>query len=173
MARRVKLSSEVCLNSSPFWISPTGSGSPTFTIGNVGFFCAMKPVSRPQPPAPITPARPASSFPPAGYDIGGDEGYGHQLMDGMAEEGFYLQRFNNGSPAKHEHAIGKVSRLVARTSHCRSQSAQRASGSLVRFIFEAETRNRRSNFCRATKPRLKRKPVRSNGWNYQQNGMAG
>jgi hypothetical protein len=35
-----------------------------------------------------------------GYDIGGDEGYGHQLMDRMAEEGFYLQRFNNGSPAK-------------------------------------------------------------------------
>jgi hypothetical protein len=33
----------------------------------------------------------------AGYDIGGDEGYGHQLMDRMQEEGFYLQRFNNGS----------------------------------------------------------------------------
>jgi hypothetical protein len=31
----------------------------------------------------------------AGYDIG----YGHQLMDRMQEEGFYLQRFNNGSPA--------------------------------------------------------------------------
>jgi hypothetical protein len=31
-----------------------------------------------------------------GYDIGGDEGYGHQLMDRMQEEGFYLQRFNNG-----------------------------------------------------------------------------
>src|SRR5438309_3415306 len=30
----------------------------------------------------------------------GDEGYGHQLMDRMAEEGFYLQRINNGSPAK-------------------------------------------------------------------------
>jgi hypothetical protein len=27
-----------------------------------------------------------------GYDIGGDEGYGHQLMDRMQEEGFYLQR---------------------------------------------------------------------------------
>jgi hypothetical protein len=25
-----------------------------------------------------------------GYDIGGDEGYGHQLMDRMQEEGFYL-----------------------------------------------------------------------------------
>jgi phage terminase large subunit len=33
------------------------------------------------------------------YDVGGDEGYGHQLMDRMDEEGFYLQRFNNGSPA--------------------------------------------------------------------------
>src|SRR6266700_4026916 len=30
----------------------------------------------------------------------GDEGYGHQLMDRMAEEGFHLQRINNGSPAK-------------------------------------------------------------------------
>jgi hypothetical protein len=36
----------------------------------------------------------------AGYDIGGDEGYGHQLMDRMAEEGFHLQRFNNGQAAK-------------------------------------------------------------------------
>ena len=34
-----------------------------------------------------------------GYEIGGDEGYGHQLMDRMAEEGFYLKRVNNGSPA--------------------------------------------------------------------------
>jgi hypothetical protein len=34
------------------------------------------------------------------YQVGGDEGYGHQLMDRMAEEGFHLQRFNNGSPAK-------------------------------------------------------------------------
>jgi phage terminase large subunit len=34
-----------------------------------------------------------------GYQVGGDEGYGHQLMDRMQEEGFYLQRFNNGSPA--------------------------------------------------------------------------
>ncbi|HET9376048.1 MAG TPA: hypothetical protein VFO40_13825 [Chthoniobacterales bacterium] len=34
------------------------------------------------------------------YQVGGDEGYGHQLMDRMQEEGFYLQRFNNGSPAK-------------------------------------------------------------------------
>jgi hypothetical protein len=36
----------------------------------------------------------------SGYQIGGDEGYGHQLMDRMAEEGFRLRRFNNGSPAK-------------------------------------------------------------------------
>jgi hypothetical protein len=35
-----------------------------------------------------------------GYDIGGDEGYGHQLMDRMQEEGFHLQRFNNGNPSK-------------------------------------------------------------------------
>jgi hypothetical protein len=34
------------------------------------------------------------------YQVGGDEGYGHQLMDRMTEEGFYLQRFNNGSAAK-------------------------------------------------------------------------
>jgi hypothetical protein len=34
-----------------------------------------------------------------GYQIGGDEGYGHQLMDRMAEEGYYLKRVNNGSAA--------------------------------------------------------------------------
>jgi hypothetical protein len=34
------------------------------------------------------------------YQVCGDEGYGHQLMDRMQEEGFYLHRFNNGSPAK-------------------------------------------------------------------------
>jgi phage terminase large subunit len=34
------------------------------------------------------------------YQIGGDEGYGHQLMDRMREEGFRLKRFNNGSTAK-------------------------------------------------------------------------
>jgi phage terminase large subunit len=33
------------------------------------------------------------------YEIGGDEGYGHQLMDRMAEEGYWLRRINNGSPA--------------------------------------------------------------------------
>jgi hypothetical protein len=35
-----------------------------------------------------------------GYQIGGDEGYGHQLMDRMNEEGFSLQRFHNGAPAR-------------------------------------------------------------------------
>ena len=34
-----------------------------------------------------------------GYQIGGDEGYGHQLMDRMAEQGYYLRRVNNGSAA--------------------------------------------------------------------------
>ena len=34
-----------------------------------------------------------------GYQIGGDEGYGHQLMDRMAEEGYYLKRVNNGAAA--------------------------------------------------------------------------
>jgi phage terminase large subunit len=34
-----------------------------------------------------------------GYQIGGDEGYGHQLMDRMAEEGYCLVRVNNGSLA--------------------------------------------------------------------------
>jgi len=34
------------------------------------------------------------------YQIGGDAGYGFQLMDRMAEEGFHLQRFNNGSTAE-------------------------------------------------------------------------
>src|SRR6202035_4984898 len=35
-----------------------------------------------------------------GLQIGGDEGYGHQLMDRMQEEGFYLRRINNGAPAR-------------------------------------------------------------------------
>jgi hypothetical protein len=35
-----------------------------------------------------------------GHQIGGDEGYGHQLVDRMAEEGYHLRRFNNGSAAK-------------------------------------------------------------------------
>jgi hypothetical protein len=45
----------------------------------------------------------------AGYDIGGDEGYGHQLMDRMAEQGFYLKRFNNGSPAKRAEIFANLS----------------------------------------------------------------
>jgi len=32
-----------------------------------------------------------------GYQIGGDEGYGHQLMDRMAEEGNCLRSVNNGT----------------------------------------------------------------------------
>jgi hypothetical protein len=32
-----------------------------------------------------------------GWMIGGDEGYGHQLMDRMAEQDFHLHRVNNGS----------------------------------------------------------------------------
>jgi phage terminase large subunit len=35
-----------------------------------------------------------------GWQIGGDEGYGHQLMDRMAEEGFRLKCINNGSQAE-------------------------------------------------------------------------
>jgi hypothetical protein len=45
----------------------------------------------------------------AGYDIGGDEGYGHQLMDRMQEQGFYLRRFNNGSPAKRSEIYANLS----------------------------------------------------------------
>jgi phage terminase large subunit len=33
------------------------------------------------------------------YQVGGDEGYGHQLMDRMAEQGFYCKRINNGAAA--------------------------------------------------------------------------
>jgi hypothetical protein len=33
------------------------------------------------------------------HQIGGDEGYGHQLMDRMAEQGYYLRRVNNGNAA--------------------------------------------------------------------------
>ena len=45
----------------------------------------------------------------AGYDIAGDEGYGHQLMDRMQEQGFYLKRFNNGSPAKRSEIYSNLS----------------------------------------------------------------
>jgi phage terminase large subunit len=34
-----------------------------------------------------------------GFQVGGDEGYGHQLMDRMAELGHHLRRINNGSAA--------------------------------------------------------------------------
>jgi hypothetical protein len=43
------------------------------------------------------------------YEVGGDEGYGHQLMDRMAEEGFFLQRFNNGSPASRSDIYANLS----------------------------------------------------------------
>src|SRR5258707_6383846 len=43
------------------------------------------------------------------YRGGGDEGYGHQLMDRMQEERFYLQRFNNGSPAKRSEIYANLS----------------------------------------------------------------
>jgi hypothetical protein len=43
------------------------------------------------------------------YQVGGDEGYGHQLMDRMQEQGFYLQRFNNGSPAKRSDIYANLS----------------------------------------------------------------
>jgi hypothetical protein len=41
--------------------------------------------------------------------VGGDEGYGHQLMDRMQEENFYLRRFNNGSPAKRSDIYANLS----------------------------------------------------------------
>jgi hypothetical protein len=44
-----------------------------------------------------------------GYQIGGDEGYGHQLMDRMAEQSYHLQRFNNGSPAKRNDIFANLS----------------------------------------------------------------
>jgi phage terminase large subunit len=44
-----------------------------------------------------------------GYQVGGDEGYGHQRMDRMQEENFYLQRFNNGSPAKRSDIYANLS----------------------------------------------------------------
>ncbi len=45
----------------------------------------------------------------SGYQIGGDEGYGHQLMDRMAEEGYYLKRVNNGSPASKPNLYANLS----------------------------------------------------------------
>ena len=61
MARRAR-GSQACLNSSPFWNLPTASGLPTFTIGNVRFFCGTKPASPPRPPAPTTREKPALFF---------------------------------------------------------------------------------------------------------------
>jgi hypothetical protein len=43
------------------------------------------------------------------YDIGGDQGFGWQLMDRMAEEGYHLQRFNNDSPTKRSDIYANLS----------------------------------------------------------------
>jgi len=43
-----------------------------------------------------------------GYQIGGDEGYGHQLMDRMAEEGYFLRRINNAAPASKPNLYANV-----------------------------------------------------------------
>ena len=47
-----------------------------------------------------------------GHQIAGDEGYGRQLMDRMQEEGFYLQRINNGSAAKRRYLFQSQRRVV-------------------------------------------------------------
>jgi hypothetical protein len=44
-----------------------------------------------------------------GWDIGGDEGYGHQLMDRMAEQDFHLHQVNNGSQAKRNDIYANLS----------------------------------------------------------------
>jgi hypothetical protein len=44
-----------------------------------------------------------------GWMIGGDEGYGHQLMDRMAELDFHLLRYNNGSPANRSEIYANLS----------------------------------------------------------------
>jgi phage terminase large subunit len=44
-----------------------------------------------------------------GYQIGGDEGYGHQLMDRMAEQDFHLKRVNNGAPAVRNEIFANLS----------------------------------------------------------------
>jgi hypothetical protein len=41
--------------------------------------------------------------------IGGDEGYGHQLMDRMAEQDFHLHRVNNGSQAERNDIYANLS----------------------------------------------------------------
>jgi phage terminase large subunit len=44
-----------------------------------------------------------------GWQIGGDEGYGHQLMDRMAEQDFHLRRVNNGSQANRSDIFANLS----------------------------------------------------------------
>jgi phage terminase large subunit len=43
------------------------------------------------------------------FQIGGDEGYGHQLMDRMAEQDFHLHRVNNGGPAERNEIYANLS----------------------------------------------------------------
>jgi phage terminase large subunit len=44
-----------------------------------------------------------------GWRIGGDEGYGHQLMDRMAEQDYHLHRVNNGSQANRSDIFANLS----------------------------------------------------------------
>jgi hypothetical protein len=44
-----------------------------------------------------------------GWQIGGDEGYGHQLMDRMAEQDYHLHRVNNGSQANRSDIFANLS----------------------------------------------------------------
>lgn len=44
-----------------------------------------------------------------GWQIGGDEGYGHQLMDRMAEQDFHLRRVNNGAQAERNDIYANLS----------------------------------------------------------------
>ena len=43
------------------------------------------------------------------HQVGGDEGYGHALMDRMGEQGFFLKRINNGSPASKPNLYANLS----------------------------------------------------------------
>jgi hypothetical protein len=44
-----------------------------------------------------------------GWQIGGDEGYGHQLMARIAEQDFHLHRVNNGSQANRSDIFANLS----------------------------------------------------------------
>jgi hypothetical protein len=56
-----------------------------------------------------------------GYDIGGDEGYCHQLMDRTADEGYHLQRFNSGQANRDLHK--PCGRMVVNGSASSSNAA--------------------------------------------------